>query len=351
MLCQVRHLFRCERPLVEPEVVDLPGIGLSEGGASKAQGSLRPDRPGQPVVQHLDLGELPVDVDPQARRFARPVVGDRDVMPVAVRQPFTRADANRVIRRVGGQRYAQPRRPLLDARERDILGVHFQSATLRRPLDLLEHGHALVPAATQPHRQAELIPEVEARHAPEIHLGLAVERGATPDPPHVEGRLAGNGASVLVSSGDVREVSVELVVRRQPVTIHRCRVAGERVLPQLLQRPDHLVGQRQFARPDLGVERLELRLLFGGGKREERNGIPRPTVEADLRHVVEERVELVELLVTNGVELVRMTPRTPHRHAHERCRGGFDAIDDVFDLVFVGDGAPLEVDHVVAVEA
>jgi hypothetical protein len=54
--------------------------------------------------------------------------------------------------------------------------------------------------------------------------------------------------------------------------------------------------------------------------------------------------------VGDRIELVRVAPRTPHRQTHEGGRRGFDAIDHVLDLVFVGDRAPLEVDHVIPVE-
>src|SRR4051812_7009177 len=42
---------------------------------------------------------------------------------------------------------------------------------------------------------------------------------------------------------------------------------------------------------------------------------------------------------------------TAHGEAHPRCCGGGPAIGDILPLIPLGDGAALEVDHVIAVEA
>ena len=89
----------------------------------------------------------------------------------------------------------------------------------------------------------------------------------------------------------------------------------------------------------------------GDGSEQHRRGVAAPAVEAELGHVVEEGEELVELLVGDRIELVRVAARAPHRQAHERGGGRLDAIDDVLDLILVGNRPTLEVDHVVAIEA
>ena len=79
--------------------------------------------------------------------------------------------------------------------------------------------------------------------------------------------------------------------------------------------------------------------------------LPVAAVQTVLRHVVEEGEELVELLVRDRIELVLVAARAAHRQAHERAGRRLDAVDDVLDLILLGDRPALEVDHVVAVEA
>ena len=102
---------------------------------------------------------------------------------------------------------------------------------------------------------------------------------------------------------------------------------------------------------DRGGEVVEARLLHGGRQLDERLCVAGAAVEPELRHVIEEGEELVELLVRDRVVLVRVAARAAHRQSHERARRRLHPVDDVLDLVFVGDRAAFEVDHVIAVEA
>ena len=51
------------------------------------------------------------------------------------------------------------------------------------------------------------------------------------------------------------------------------------------------------------------------------------------------------------IVFVRVAPRTTHRQTHEGGGCGFDAVDDILDLILVGNRPAFEIDHVVAVEA
>ena len=88
--------------------------------------------------------------------------------------------------------------------------------------------------------------------------------------------------------------------------------------PLLLERRDDAVRKRVFMRLDGGLQRVQLRPLLVTRQLHERHGVATLTVEALLGHAVEEREELVELLVRDRIELVRVAPRTAHGQAHER---------------------------------
>ena len=124
----------------------------------------------------------------------------------------------------------------------------------------------------------------------------------------------------------------------------------DRCFPFALFRRDDLGIERRFVRLDGGVEVVEHLLLRRRREQQHRNGVATTAVEAELGDAIEEREELVELLVADRIEFVRMAPRAPHRQPHERGGRRFDAIHHVLDLILVGDGTAFEVDHVVAVE-
>ena len=71
---------------------------------------------------------------------------------------------------------------------------------------------------------------------------------------------------------------------------------------------------------------------------------------APLGDVVEVGEEFVVLLLGDGVVLVVMAPRAPHREPEPNRRGGVDAIHDVLDGVFGVDDSALPVAPVIAVE-
>src|SRR5262249_38754590 len=75
------------------------------------------------------------------------------------------------------------------------------------------------------------------------------------------------------------------------------------------------------------------------------------SVQAVLRHVMEESVELVKLFLGNGIKLVVVALGTGDGQAQPDGAGGVDAIDDVGVVVFLGYRPALEVDHVVTVKA
>ena len=66
---------------------------------------------------------------------------------------------------------------------------------------------------------------VERGAVPEADLGVAVEVNRPADLAVIEPRIAGDDVPVMIVTGDVREVSVELVVREQRLV---SRFAGAR---------------------------------------------------------------------------------------------------------------------------
>ena len=261
---------------------------------------------------------------------------------------------------VGRDRDRQPSRPPLNVEQREVVESPLESATVLRTVQFLEAGDWQVPARAHPDRQAERIGSIEGGDVAETDLRVAVEGRGAADLTNVEGRVTSNHAAVLIAAGDVREAPVELVVRREPFSIDiivlRTGIVGAgahglRLLPLALRRLDLLSLERGFAGFDLGVEIVEQLLLCRRRQQDRRRCVSTPAVEPLLGHVIEERKELIELLVADRIELVRVATRAGHGQAHERRRRRLDAVHDVLDLVLVGDRAAFEIDHVVAVES
>ena len=280
------------------------------------------------------------------------------MIPLTQLEALAAANLDGARGRVGRQRDRQPRSPPLDVEELQVVQPPLVPTAVLRIVQLLEDGHRQAAACAHPHREGERIGAIERASLAEADLRVAVECRRPAHLADVEGGITGHRATVLKTAGDIRKAPVELVVRGETPAIDVLRTGsgplrqriGHRRLPLALDRLDDLVGERGLVCLDGRVEVVEHLLLCGRRQQQHRHGIPALAVEAELRHVIEEREELVELLVADGIELVRVAARTPHRQPHERRRRRFHTVDDVFDLVLVGDRTAFEIDHVVAVE-
>src|SRR6185436_21030302 len=103
-------------------------------------------------------------------------------------------------------------------------------------VELLKDGNWQVAPAPQPYGEAEPVGPIESADVPEADLRVAVERRGFPGLPGVEGRFAGDPAAVLVLARDVGEVSVQLVVGREPVRGGGGEGLGNGSLPLVLER-------------------------------------------------------------------------------------------------------------------
>ncbi len=348
---EVLDLLRRQHAAVQPQIVNLADEWFAELLAADSQRRIGRNPSGEGVAHDLGIEPRTIQVQGKAGGLPGTVVGQRHVVPVTERQPLSGANLDGVVGGITRDAYLEARRPFLDPDERDIVKLPFVTATTIGALDFLEDRDRQVPAAFQPHGEAEGVAAIEPGDIAEAHLGVAVERRGPSHASRIKRRVSQDCPSMLVPSGHIREVAVELVVRNQARHIRLGRFLGDDLFPRALQRSEDFVFKGGIARRNRGVQFVQPRLLVGSRQRQHRHGIAGPSIEPDLRNVVEECEELVELLVGDGIELVRMAARAAHGEPHERVRGGFDPIDDVFDLVFVGDRAALEVDHVIAIEA
>ncbi len=78
---------------------------------------------------------------------------------------------------------------------------------------------------------------------------------------------------------------------------------------------------------------------------------PRVTIVALVAELIEEREELVVVLLGDRIELVIVALSAGHGQAEKHLAGGLDPIDGVDGEVLLGNGAALMSDHVIAVEA
>src|SRR5439155_15655612 len=95
----------------------------------------------------------------------------------------------------------------------------------------------------------------------------------------------------------------------------------------------------------------ELLLLFRGGQSQDRRGQQGVSIHRLFRDVIEDREDLIKLLLQNGIELVIMTDRTPHGQSEPSAGSGLDTIHRVTDLEFLVDRATLAGRDVAAVVA
>ena len=98
-------------------------------------------------------------------------------------------------------------------------------------------------------------------------------------------------------------------------------------------------------------KRVELRCQSRRGNGNAGHGVGLLAVEPFFRHVVEKSVELIKLLLREGVVFVVVALGAADGCSQpDRC-GRIDPIHDVLRLIFVGVGAAFKIHHAIAVEA
>ncbi len=227
---ELLDLIGRQDPAVEPKIVDRSVEGLSERLAAHPQRRGGAEGSNQRVLLNVDVVALAVNIEPDAGRFAGTVVGQRDLIPLPQPETVVRADSDGAAR-VGREGDCQLRRILLDPHERHVLEPPLVATTMLRIVELLKDAHRQVAAALQPHGHAEGRRAIEGTDIPEADLRVAVERRRLSDRAIVERRVAGDGPTMLVSAGDVREAAVHLVVRDQARRVDRRRRVRDRLLP------------------------------------------------------------------------------------------------------------------------
>src|SRR5438034_4585094 len=111
-----------------------------------------------------------------------------------------------------------------------------------------------------------------------------------------------------------------------------------------------LGGVSPFQLLDAFVQVVKRALLSRTGRFQQRRCIALAAVEAALWHVVEERIKLVVLFLRDRIILVIVTLGARYRQAKPDGSRSIDAIDDVGVMIFFGNRAPFEVDHVITIE-
>ena len=255
---------------------------------------------------------------------------------------------------------------------RDVAGVHIHPADAvgshqvdLQPAVREQEAETLAPRGIQerlrgdrpagrvgldPRRHGERVPAAavvgEAVGIRLLQVGVEPRPAAAPRGPAID---VPGPVEAALRLGRQREIAGHSVLE---VPEDRIRIA-ERCLPfplRLLDRRPQL-GQPLFRRRDSIVERLQLRLLFRVRHMHERRRVADVLRQAGLGNAVEIRVELIELLLAERIELVVVAARAPHRQPEPYGPRRRDAIDDGFHEVFVLGRTTLRRHAGIAVEA
>ena len=331
LAAEVGDLARIEHAVVDAEVVEASfeevdfegGVGIGFCVGLRAGDGFRADR-------------LAVDVDGEGAG-ARVVHGD----VVHVVGPGKAVPGAELLR---AELHVETRDALLHAGEFEVVQPELELA-------LGEDRVFQFAVNLQPEGGGEGFVVVEGRYVGEDGLGLTVKIRAAIDGSVGVGEIAFQHAAVLVVAGGIGEVAVEFIVGEQAVARHGLEFREFGFFPGGLLRGDGLFGKGFFVGGDSGFEfGLALLLLFRG-ELQEGLGVAVAAVEALLTDVIEEGEEAVEVALRNGIVLMIVAARAAHGQAHPGGGGGFEAIDDVLDLILLGNRAAFEINHVVAVEA
>ena len=215
-------------------------------------------------------------------------------------------------------------------------------------IEILKDGHLTSCVGLHPNGDGECFPAANGRR--EIGLRLPAEDRRPAYRTLAVGDIAADYFPVTIEARCVRQVAIHLIVGQQALSRRRWQAVEARLLPSGLQRGDFFFRQLFLLRGDLLGHTIQLLLLRGGRKRQHRLGVAGAAVQPLFRYRVEEREELVELLLLDGIVLVIVAAGAAQGHSHPHGGGGFHAVDHVLSLILLRNGATLEVDHVVAIE-
>ena len=348
--CQLLDLAVGQGPIVEPQIVNLAFERLAGLLISDLKFCIGLERARERILHDLGV-RLSVYIELQARGLAGPVVGERNVIPVPQCQSFSRPYLNRIVGPSGNQPHRELGGPPLDPDQLQVVEVHLVAAAGLGVLDLLQRRDRCVRASLEPDRQGECIAPIKGAYVAEADVCIPVETDGAADLPCAEGRVPCYRAAVAVAPRDVDEAAIQRVMSGEALARRARDLAPVWSLPFFLHGRQFRVGKRCLSLFDCVTELVELGLLLRRREGEEGFGVAGLSVEPFLGDGVEEGKKLVELFLRNRIVLVAVAARATHRHAHPDVRSRLDTVDDVLGLILLRDRAPLEVDHVIAVES
>ena len=307
---QRSHFSRRERAAIQAEIIHAPREQRAGCAApTDAERLRRFDRLRERIHDDRRLLQLPVHIHLHARALARAVVGHREMKERIRRQIALALHMNRI------------RRELIDEVKARLRAVklHVPAAHISRRLHLAKR------------RAAPRLQSQPCRHGKRLIL-LKAELVAVFDPPvllhaetvphralHKRPRALQRALHFLPVVARAVAIRIQRNLHHRPLGLHRLTAGHARLLPLRLlaieRLPDllrSLVGGGDFT-----IEPLLLRELLRAGHLQKRLRIPvAHAVLAVLRHVVEERIHLVKILLRSRIVFVVVTLRASNRQPH-----------------------------------
>ena len=346
------HLDRRQRAVEDLDLVDQavlePAVAepLADGEEVVAAAG---DLLGELVADDLAIGPPAVNVERQPRGPARPVVGDRDVGPLADRHRLAGPDADRVARPEVDQADAQ-----LAVLDQELIAPAAGVRPGHRAVD--DHRAVLVIRRLDPHRQRERLGSVEVAQR-ERDVVLAAEPQPPADLPFDDlgilrrlARLLRIGPVDDLAALDrlEREVADQAGEDRFAAALRRLEPVLERLVRARRPRP----GENGLGLADLRLGRGDGAVAVGRRQEERRRrrGVGEVRVEAELVDAGEEARQLIILFLGDRIIFMAVAAGALEREAQERGREGVRPVGDVLDAELLLDAAPLVGLAVVPVE-
>ena len=172
-IIKLRDLQRREVAREDEQIVDAPALEAAVAEALAEHQRVLADPFVQPVAEDLEVGGLPVEVDPEPGGAARAVVGHRDVRPGVFGNGRARPDGEGVAGPVAEQTRREA--PLLD---QQVVAVRPGIGAVAR----LEHHRRLRAGSGVPHPEGERERRVagETAQIGEVDVVLAIELHGLP---------------------------------------------------------------------------------------------------------------------------------------------------------------------------
>ena len=348
---QRRDFLDLERAAVEARVVHRALKRRGVPASAEMQPRLRGQRAGRELVGGgIGRDGFPVDVELHAGGLAGAVVGHEEMEPRVLRQRVFTGNLEGIVR---------PRAGEMRVEFELVIHQQIHAAKLLRVVHPAQQRAALALAVNaRPAAERKTVRALEAHRAPSVEKHLAVELQRAADAAADPDRRVGAALEDRRQRRVIRTAVVERPVQREASRqalrlLDLQRFGADFFLPLHLrcgQIGFDLLHQRGGGGNGLIQFRRLCRLLRRRHGQEGRRVRRARAVEALLRHLMEERVELVKLLRRDGIVFVVVALGATHRGAEPHGGRGAHAVHDVFGEILVGVRAALVVGHHVAVE-